>query len=88
MFDSLKARLRDHVDPRCDDVDCGSPLATDVLRLPVRLSTEAAAEVGRRNVEFHGDCANARGLLLPVEAGPWQLDQDAVGRALGLDGAS
>lgn len=84
MFDGLKARLRDYVDPRCADVDCGGPLATDTLRLPVRLSAGAAFAVGRRNVEFHGDCANARGLLLPLDEGPWRLDQNAVDRALGL----
>ena len=82
----LPARVREYFDPHCAAVDCGQSIG-DGPRLPVRLSDGAAAQVGRRDVEFGADCANARGLLLPDGEGPWQLDQDAVDRALGLGGA-
>lgn len=45
MFDRLKVRARECLDPHCAAADCGKPIG-DGLRLPVRLSDTAAA-VGR-----------------------------------------
>jgi hypothetical protein len=79
---SLRSRVRDLVDPRCAHVDCGESLRGDDLTLPVTVSDEAARVLGRRQVEFHGTCAASSDLL--TGDSPWDLDQAAVNRALGL----
>ncbi|KPM55714.1 hypothetical protein ACG83_10550 [Frankia sp. R43] len=80
---NLLARIQKVLDPRCDHIDCGEPLRGDRLTLPVRLSDRAADVLGRRHVEFHADCANSSHLLAGGDES-WQVDQDAVNRALGL----
>lgn len=82
MFDALSARVREFFDPHCAHVDCGEPLGGG-SRLPVTLSREASRVMHRGAVEFHAECANAAGLLVP-DGEPWTLDQGAVNRALGL----
>lgn len=77
----IRDRVRDYFDPHCAHVDCGGSLRGDDLTLPVTLSDEAASTLGRRRVEFHAGCAD--GLLVGGDV-PWEADQGAINRALGL----